>query len=114
MPFGICNAPATFERLIESVLRVLTYEACLVYLDDVTVGRTFQEQVNNSRRVFQRLREAHLKWNSETCQLFRKVRYLGHISPPAVTTDPENLEAVISWPRPNDKHRLSFPGLCTY
>jgi hypothetical protein len=73
MPFGLCNAPATFERLMESVLRGLTYEACLVYLDDVIViGRTFQEQLDNLRRVLQRLREAHLKLNPEKCQLFRK------------------------------------------
>jgi hypothetical protein len=57
MPFGLCNAPATFERLIESVLKCLTYVACLVYLDDVNVvGRTFQEQLDNLRKVFQRLR----------------------------------------------------------
>jgi len=54
MPFGLCNAPATFERLMESVLRGLTYEACLVYLDDVIViGRTFQEQLDNLQKVFQ-------------------------------------------------------------
>ena len=118
MPFGLCNAPATFERLRESVLRGLTYEACLVYLDDVIViGCTFQEQMYNLRKVFQRLREAHLKLNPEKCQLFQKeVRYLGHIvSPSGVTTDPEKLEAVKSWPRPNDKHQLrSFLVLCTY
>ena len=118
MPFGLCNAPATFERLMESVLRGLTYEACLVYLDDVVViSRTFQEQLDNLRKVFQRLREAHLKLNPEKCHLFQKeVRYLGHIvSPSGVTTDPEKLEAVKSWPRPNDKHQLrSFLGLCTY
>jgi hypothetical protein len=103
---------------MESVLRGLTYEACLVYLDDVIViGRTFQEQLDNLRRVFQRLREAHLKLNPEKCQPFRKeVRYLGHIvSPSGITTDPEKMEAVKSWPRPNDKHQLrSFLGLCTY
>jgi hypothetical protein len=55
MPFGLCNAPVTFERLMESVLRGLTYEACLVYLDDVIViGRTFQQQLDNLQ-VFQRL-----------------------------------------------------------
>jgi predicted RNase H-like HicB family nuclease len=100
-PFGLCNAPTTFEWLMESVLRGLTYEACLVYLDDViVVGRTFQEQFDNLRRVFQLLREAHLKLNPEKCQLFRKeVRYLGHIvSPSGVNTDPETLEAVKSCP----------------
>jgi hypothetical protein len=118
MPFGLCNAPATFEQLMESVLRGLTYEACLVYLDDVIViGCTFQEQLDNLRRVFQWLQEAHLKLNPEKCQLFRKeVRYLGHIVlPPGITTDPEKLEAIESWPRPKDIHQLrSFLGLCTY
>ena len=48
MPFGLCNAPATFERLMESVLRGLTHEASLVYLDDViVVGHKFHEQLDN-------------------------------------------------------------------
>ncbi|GBN21578.1 Transposon Ty3-I Gag-Pol polyprotein [Araneus ventricosus] len=43
MPFGFCNAPATFERLMETVLHGLSSEACLVYLDDIIiVGRTFE------------------------------------------------------------------------
>jgi hypothetical protein len=94
---------------MESVLRGLTYEACLVYLDDVIViGRTFQKQLDNLQKVFQRLREAHLKLNPEKCQLFRReVRYLSHIvSASGVTTDPDKLEAVKSWPRPNDKQKL--------
>ncbi|GBM14110.1 Retrovirus-related Pol polyprotein from transposon 17.6 [Araneus ventricosus] len=56
MLFGFSNAPATFERLMETVLRELTSEACLVYLDDIIiVGRTFEEHLNNLRKVFQRL-----------------------------------------------------------
>ncbi|GBL62120.1 Retrovirus-related Pol polyprotein from transposon 297 [Araneus ventricosus] len=48
MPFGLCNAPATFERLMETVLRGLSSEACLVYLNDIIiVGRTFEEHLNN-------------------------------------------------------------------
>jgi hypothetical protein len=71
MPVGLCNSPATFESLSESVLRSLIYEACLVYLDDViVVGRTSQEQFDNLRKVFQRFREAHLKLNQEKCRLF--------------------------------------------
>jgi hypothetical protein len=50
MPFGLCRAPEMFERLVESVLRGLTYDACLVYVEDI-VGRTFQEQIYNLRKV---------------------------------------------------------------
>jgi hypothetical protein len=118
MPFGLCNAPATFERLMETVLRGLTGESCLVYLDDViVVGHTFQEHLLNLRKVLQRFREARLKLNPEKCQLLQKeVRYLGHIvSPEGVTTDPEKLEAVREWPTPRNKHEVrSFLGLCTY
>ena len=101
MPFGLRSARATFDRQMESVLRGLTYEACLVYLDGVIViGRTLQEQLDNLRKVIQRLREAHLKLNLEKCQLFRKeMRYLGHnVSTPGVTTDLEKLEDVKSGP----------------
>jgi pyrimidine operon attenuation protein/uracil phosphoribosyltransferase len=56
MPFGLCIAPASFERLTESVLRGLIYDACLVYLDDIIViGRTLQQHLDNLRKVFQRL-----------------------------------------------------------
>jgi hypothetical protein len=64
MPFGLCNAPATFERVMEAVLPGLMYDSCLVYLDDVIViGHTFQEHLLNLRKVFERLREARLKLN---------------------------------------------------
>ncbi|GFW41372.1 retrovirus-related Pol polyprotein from transposon 17.6 [Trichonephila clavipes] len=81
MPFGLCNAPATFERLMETVLGVLSYEACLVYLDDIIiVGRSFEEHLKNIRRVLQKLKEANLKLSPSKCHLFRReVIYLGHI-----------------------------------
>jgi hypothetical protein len=48
MPFGLCNASVTFERLLETVLRSPTCDSCLEYLDDVIViGRTFQEHILN-------------------------------------------------------------------
>jgi hypothetical protein len=103
---------------MQSVLRGMTYDACLVYLDDVIViGHTFQEQLDSQQKVFQRLREVHLKLNPEKCQLFLKqVRYLGHIiSPSGIIMNPEKMEAVKSWPRLTDKHQLrNFLGLCTY
>jgi hypothetical protein len=117
MPFDLCNAQATFERLMETVLRGLNYDSCLTYLDDVIViGRTFQEHLLNLRKVFQRFREAHLKFNPEKCQLSRKeVQYLGYtVSPGGITTDPEKLKAVQEWQTPKNKHEIrSFLGLCT-
>ncbi|GBM91058.1 Retrovirus-related Pol polyprotein from transposon 297, partial [Araneus ventricosus] len=118
MPFELCNAPATFERLIETELRGLTSEACLVYLDDIiTVGRTSKKLLNNIRRVFQRLQKANLILSPKKCRFFRKeVSYLGHIiSADGVKTDPEKTKAVLDWPRPETVHDLrSFHGICTY
>ncbi|GFY02093.1 retrovirus-related Pol polyprotein from transposon 17.6 [Trichonephila clavipes] len=81
MPFGLCNAPATFEHLMETVLRGLSYESCLVYLDDIIiVGHSFEEHLKNIRRVLQKLKEANLKLSPFKCHLFRlEVTYLGHI-----------------------------------
>ncbi|GBN32419.1 Retrovirus-related Pol polyprotein from transposon 297 [Araneus ventricosus] len=118
MPFGLCNTPATLDRLMETVFRGLTSEACLVYLDDIIiVGRTFEEHLNNIRKVFKRLQKANLKLSPKKFRFFRKeVSYLGHIiSADGVKTDPEEIKAVVDWPRPETVHDLrSFPGLCTF
>ncbi|GFT31360.1 retrovirus-related Pol polyprotein from transposon 297 [Trichonephila clavipes] len=81
MPFGLCNAFSTFERLMETVLGGLSYEACLFYLDDIILmGRSFKEHLKNIRCVLQKLKEANLKLNPSKPYLFRhEVTYLGHI-----------------------------------
>ncbi|GFT08815.1 retrovirus-related Pol polyprotein from transposon 17.6 [Nephila pilipes] len=103
---------------METVLRGLSYEACLVYLDDIIiVGRTFEDHFRNIRRVLEKLKIANLKLNPSKCNLFRReVDYLGHIiSAEGVRTDPEKISAVKNWSRPEDVHQLrSFLGLCTY
>ncbi|GFY31200.1 retrovirus-related Pol polyprotein from transposon 17.6 [Trichonephila clavipes] len=118
MPFGLCNTPATFERLMKTVLGGLSYEACLVYLDDIIiVGRSFEEHLKNIRRVLQKLKEANLKLSPSKCHLFRReVTYLGHIiSAEGVRTDPEKILAVKDWNCLTDVHQLRcFLGLCTY
>jgi hypothetical protein len=118
MPFGLCNAPATFERLMENVLRGLQWERCLVYLDDIIVtGKTVQEVVDNLEKVLIRLRAAGLKLKPSKCTLFaRKVAYLGHIvSQDGIACDPEKVVCVKEWPVPKDVHDLrSFMGLASY
>jgi len=118
MPFGLCNAPATFQRLMEKVLHGLLSKICLVYLDDVIIfGKNFNEILNNLKMVFFRLRLANLKINPKKCVLFAKhVKYLGHIvSSEGIMTDPEKIAAVREWPIPHTKKQLrSFLGFSSY
>ena len=118
MPFGLCNAPATFERLMEQVLVGLPMTTALVYLDDVLVpGRSFSQQIVNLRQVFERLKKAKLKLSPKKCILYqREVRYLSHVvSEQGISPDPSKVEAIKSWPRPTTISEVkSFLGLCSY
>ena len=81
MPFGLCNAPATFERLMELVLSGLNWKACLIYLDDVIVfGKDFDSALLNLEAVWTRMRQANLRLKPSKCALFRaRVPFLGHV-----------------------------------
>lgn len=81
MPFGLKNAPAVFQRLMDHVLYGLKYSKCLVYLDDVIVfGRTLAEHNLNLHQVLQRLKEANLTIKSTKCAFgVTELRFLGHI-----------------------------------
>ncbi|GFW26883.1 retrovirus-related Pol polyprotein from transposon 17.6 [Trichonephila clavipes] len=118
MPFGLCNAPAIFKRLMETVLGELSYEASLVYLDDIIiVGRSFKEHLKNIGCVLQKLKEANLKLSPSKCHLFwHEVTYLGHIiSSKGVRTDPDKILVVKDWNCPTGVHQLrNFLALCTY
>ena len=81
MPFGLCNAPSTFQRLMEAVLAGLTRDVCMIYLDDtLVVGCSFTEHLHNLTKVFSRLREAGLCLKPSKCHIARlEVEYLGHV-----------------------------------
>ena len=83
MPFGLCNAPATFQQLMDLILAGLQWKNCLVYLDDILIiGKTFKEHNDNLGLVFSRLREAGLKLKPSKCFVCQKqVTYLGHVVP---------------------------------
>jgi len=118
MPFGLCNAPATFERLMEIVLRGLLWKRCLVYLDDIICyGRTFAETLANLGVVLQRLKDAELTLKPKKCELFKdRLLFLGFvIDGDGVRCDPDKVAAIRKWAPPTDLSELrSFVGFASY
>ena len=73
LSFGLANAPALFQRLMDTVLKGLTWETCLVFLDDIIVySETFDEHVQRLTAVFQRIAAAGLKLHPNKCRLFQR------------------------------------------
>ena len=103
MPFGLCNAPATFQRLMEACLEDLNLIWCLIYLDDVIVfSKTLDEHLERLEAVFTRMRDAGLKLKPSKCSLFKnKLRYLGHmVGSEGIGPEPEKIEVLQKWPPP--------------
>ncbi|KRY47195.1 Retrovirus-related Pol polyprotein from transposon 17.6 [Trichinella britovi] len=118
MPFGLCNARATFQRVMDLTLTGLKWKKCLVYLDDIVIfGRTFQEHLNNLAEILQRIRQSGLKLKPAKCRLCAKeIPFLGHIVyRDGVRTNPSKTEKVASWPTPTSTSEVrTFLGLASY
>ena len=115
MPFGLCNAPATFERLMDRVLQGLRWSRCLVYLDDIiSFGGTFRAALSNLTLIFERLRSYGLQLKSSKCHLFREsVPFLGHIvGRRGLECDPKKIEDVKLWPVPDCLKSATVSGIC--
>ena len=104
MPFGLTGAPATFQRLVDTMLRGIQYMTVLAYIDDIIViGQTEAECRENLVEALERIRKAKLKLKPSKCELFKsKITYLGHvISAAGVETDPKKIQVVREWPVPS-------------
>lgn len=118
MPFGLKNAPATFNRLMRTAMSGLQGISCLIYLDDIIIfSKNLESHMEKLREVFDRLVEHNLKLQPEKCHFLRKeVTYLGHlISENSVKPDPLKTSAIDNFPQPkNVKGVQSFLGLVGY
>jgi hypothetical protein len=118
MPFGLCNAPSTFQRCMELVLRGLQWKILLIYLDDIILySSTLAEHFEQLDVVMTRLSAAGLKLKPSKCELVRsEVLFLGHIvGQDGVKPNPKTIEAISSWKPPrNVKEVRSYLGLCNY
>lgn len=118
MPQGICGAPSTFQRVMEKTVGDMNLLEVLVYLDDLIIfGRTLEEHEERLLKVLDRLQSEGLKLSLDKCTFCQtSVSYVGHIvSQDGVSTDPSKIDAVKSWPRPQNVSELrSFLGFCGY
>uniref|UniRef100_A0A0P4ZJF0 RNA-directed DNA polymerase n=2 Tax=Daphnia magna TaxID=35525 RepID=A0A0P4ZJF0_9CRUS len=118
MAFGLCNAPATFQRLMNYVLRDVLGNKALVYLDDVIIfSDTFESHLNDIREIFNLLKAANLKLKLNKCQFAkRSVNYLGHvISTDGIKPDPSKIDKIVNYKTPTSVDEVrSFLGLAGY
>lgn len=115
MPFGVKNAPADFQRIMEIALSGLQWRSCLVYIDDILIySKNFDDHIQHLKAVFLALKKANLRVKPEKCTFLRsQVPYLGHIiSKEGVRPDPAKVSAILDAEAPRTVRQLqAFLGL---
>ena len=118
MPFGLCNAPSTYSRLVQLVLNDMSPEVALPYLDDTLLhSNNVNQHLDIMRHYFNNTREAGLMLQPEKCSMFQKrVEYLGHeITEHGLQPLPDYVKLVTEWPEPATISELrTFLGKVSY
>jgi len=116
LPFGLVNAPASFQRALDIILSGLRWQTCLVYLDDVIVfSRTVDEHIRHLREVLLLLEKAGVSLKPSKCHLFQQeVEYLGSVVRPGQLPVNQNNIKILAQALPprNQTELKSFPGMC--
>ena len=118
MPQGLCNAPSTFQALMNRVFHSFLDHFVLVYLDDILVySKTMDEHLQHLKQVFDKLREHKLQASKGKCAFAQpQLQFLGHvISEKGLHPDPALVQAILDWPVPKTVKQIqSFLGLAGY
>ncbi|GBG69713.1 hypothetical protein CBR_g4544 [Chara braunii] len=118
MPFGLCNAPGTFQHAMNRIFHHYLDKFVIVYLDDILIfSKTFKEHVADLDKVLSLLRQHRFKINGEKCEFGRtRVLYLGYeISAKGLKLDDAKVASSRDWPRPQSVTKMrSFLGMTGY
>ena len=118
MPFGLCNAPGTFQREMNRIFFPLIGVCMFVYIDDLVIfSQSIEDHIQDLKKVFSIIKNNGLKVNLEKCHFFKqKVELLGHIlSINGVAPIPEKIEIILNWLPPKNITQLqSFLGAVGY
>eukprot|EP00983_Pelagomonas_calceolata_P077003 1153681-Pelagomonas_calceolata.AAC.4 len=116
--FGLKNAPATFQRAVNTLFREYIGKFVLIYLDDILeMSRTPEEHEKHLRIVLELLRKYKLKAKQSKCDLNKpELHFLGHVvAKDDISVDPANIAVIEKWPLPkNLKELQAFLGLANY
>lgn len=118
MPFGLCNAPATFQRLMNVFRNGLPSVLLLIYLDDlIIISNSFERHMEDLQKVFERLKHFKLRAKQSKCKFAcSKLKYLGHIlTPNGIMLDPSKVAAIVERQPPRNVNEvLSFIQTCSW
>jgi hypothetical protein len=118
MPFGLCNAPATFMRVMNDVLRTFLDDCVIVYLDDILIfSKSCEEHVKHVKHVLDILRKEKLFLKMSKCEFGKtSLIYLRHIvGGGELKIDPSKVKVILEWPKPNNVIEVrSFLGATQY
>jgi hypothetical protein len=118
MPFGLCNAPSTFQSLMNHVFRPFLRHFVLVFFDDILIySKTWKDHLTHVDQVLSLLAQHQLFLKQSKCAFgASEVEYLGHlVGKDGVRVDPKNIEAMQDWPHPKTLKSLrGFLGLTGY
>ena len=118
MPFGLCNAAQTQQRLVDAIFGPEYEPKIFSFVDDIIItGSTYEEHLNLLKIVKEKLKAANLTINLKKCEFFKtSLKFLGYVvGNNSLRTDPDKVAAILNYERPKTTTEIKrFMGMCSW